>query len=64
MRLLTVFYTPPPPKLSFSGHDSFQCRALWLKKGFDFIDAGNSFTGKDAIMTPCWMAIRLAKDTR
>jgi len=24
-------------KLSFSGHESFQCRNLWLKKGFDYI---------------------------
>lgn len=45
-----VFFAPPPPKLSFSGHDSFQCRGLWLKKGFDFIDAGNSFTSEDAVM--------------
>lgn len=24
-------------QLRFSGHDSFQCRNLWLKKGFDFV---------------------------
>ncbi|MDY6993940.1 MAG: DUF4007 family protein [Pseudomonadota bacterium] len=24
-------------KLRFSGHESFQCRNLWLKKGYDFI---------------------------
>jgi len=24
--------------LRFSGHESFQCRNLWLKKGFDFIN--------------------------
>ena len=24
-------------QLRFSGHDSFQCRNLWLKKGYDFI---------------------------
>jgi len=29
--------------LSFSGHESFQCRNLWLKKGFDFLTQnGNS----------------------
>ena len=44
-----LFYTPQP-KLSFSGHESFQCRGLWLKKGFDFIAAGNSFTSEDAVM--------------
>ena len=37
-------------KLSFSGHESFQCRGLWLKKGFDFIEAGNSFSSEDAVM--------------
>ncbi|MDX9931639.1 MAG: DUF4007 family protein, partial [Bacteroidales bacterium] len=24
-------------KYTFSGHDSFQCRQLWLKKGYDFV---------------------------
>jgi hypothetical protein len=24
-------------QLRFSGHDSFQCRNLWLKKGYDFV---------------------------
>ncbi len=28
-------------KLRFSGHDSFQCRNLWLKKGYDFITDPN-----------------------
>jgi hypothetical protein len=23
--------------LKFSGHESFQCRNLWLKKGYDFL---------------------------
>ena len=45
-----VFLAPPPPKLSFSGHDSFQCRGLWLKKGFDFLEAGNSFNSEEAVM--------------
>ncbi len=44
------FLAPPPARLSFSGHDSFQCRGLWLKKGFDFLEAGNSFTSEDAVM--------------
>ncbi|MCX6151952.1 MAG: DUF4007 family protein [Ignavibacteriales bacterium] len=30
-------------KLKFSGHDSFHCRALWLRKGYDFIKEGNKF---------------------
>lgn len=25
-------------RLKFSGHESFQCRNLWLKKGYDFIN--------------------------
>lgn len=27
-------------KLNFSGHESFQCRELWLKKGYDFLAQG------------------------
>ena len=37
-------------RLSFSGHESFQCRNLWLKKGYDFAKAGNSFTDEDAVV--------------
>jgi Protein of unknown function (DUF4007) len=39
-----------PEKLSFSGHESFQCRNLWLKKGYDFITDGHSFTDEDAVV--------------
>ena len=39
-----------PKKLSFSGHESFQCRSLWLKKGFDFVKAGRSFLNEDAVV--------------
>lgn len=31
-------------KLQFSGHESFQCRNLWLKKGYDYV-TGVRFTG-------------------
>ncbi len=24
-------------KYSFSGHESFACKSLWLKKGYDFV---------------------------
>lgn len=24
-------------RYSFSGHESFHCKSLWLKKGYDFI---------------------------
>jgi hypothetical protein len=35
-------------KYTFSGHDSFQCRLLWLKKGYDYLQAGRSFNADDA----------------
>lgn len=41
-------FVPEPKKLSFSGHDSFQCRLLWLKKGYDFLKQDNAFTNADA----------------
>ncbi len=33
----------------FSGHESFQCKSLWLKKGYDYLLDGNSFTDIDAV---------------
>ena len=35
-------------KYTFSGHDSFQCRLLWLKKGYDYLAADRSFSADDA----------------
>lgn len=37
-------------KYTFSGHDSFHCRQLWLKKGFDFVQEGHSFNSEDAVV--------------
>lgn len=37
-------------KYTFSGHDSFQCRQLWLKKGYDFLLSKKSFTDEDAVV--------------
>src|SRR5690606_24552215 len=37
-------------KYTFSGHDSFQCRQLWLKKGFDYIQTKKSFNDEDAVV--------------
>jgi len=37
-------------KVIFSGHDSFQCRQLWLKKGFDFLKENNSFNDENAVI--------------
>lgn len=36
-------------RYSFSGHESFQCKSLWLKKGYDYLLDGNSFTDVDAV---------------
>lgn len=35
-------------KYTFSGHDTFQCRHFWLKKGYDFVSSGRSFNEDDA----------------
>lgn len=37
-------------KLTFSGHDTFHCRQLWLKKGYDFVKADNKFTDDEAVI--------------
>lgn len=37
-------------KYTFSGHDSFQCRQLWLKKGYDFVQTGKNFNDEDAVV--------------
>ncbi|HVI45890.1 MAG TPA: DUF4007 family protein [Chitinophaga sp.] len=37
-------------KYTFSGHDSFQCRQLWLKKGYDFIQKKESFNDEEAVV--------------
>lgn len=34
----------------FSGHDSFQCRQLWLKKGYDYVQEGKNFNDDDAVV--------------
>lgn len=34
----------------FSGHESFPCKALWLKKGYDFIVQGKDFNSPDAVV--------------
>lgn len=42
--------TIPFTKLTFSGHDTFHCRHLWLKKGYDFIESGNRFSDESAVI--------------
>ena len=37
-------------KYTFSGHESFPCKTLWLKKGYDFVVAGNDFNSPEAVI--------------
>lgn len=37
-------------KYTFSGHESFPCKSLWLKKGYDFVMAGNDFNSPEAVI--------------
>lgn len=34
----------------FSGHESFQCKTHWLKRGYDFVVEGNNFNDEDAVL--------------
>lgn len=34
--------------MKFSGHESFQCRLYWLKKGHDFVQSNGDFNSEDA----------------
>jgi hypothetical protein len=38
-------------KLSFAGHESFHCRSLWLKKGFDFVSDQNDFNEPSSVIS-------------
>ena len=35
---------------SFSGHESFACKSLWLKKGYDFVMQKRDFNAPDAVI--------------
>lgn len=37
-------------RYSFSGHESFNCKSLWLKKGYDYLFTGNKFTAINAVV--------------
>ena len=37
-------------KLQFSGHDSFVCKHLWLKKGYDYLLENKSFSSEAAVV--------------
>jgi hypothetical protein len=45
-----IFNSLDNSKYTFSGHDSFQCRQLWLKKGYDFVKEERSFNEEDAVI--------------
>lgn len=47
---MSEILTIPSNKLTFSGHDTFHCRQLWLKKGYDFVKNGNKFTDSEAVV--------------
>ncbi|WP_041355909.1 DUF4007 family protein [Melioribacter roseus] len=36
--------------MNLSGHESFHCRSLWLKKGYDFIENNRDFKSEDAVI--------------
>lgn len=48
---MTNYIEQKENKFVFSGHDSFQCRQLWLKKGYDFLVEGNSFNNENAVIS-------------
>lgn len=37
-------------KLTFAGHETFQCRNFWLKKGYDFLASSGNFSSEEAIL--------------
>lgn len=37
-------------RYSFSGHESFYCKSLWLKKGYDFISENRDFNAPNAVV--------------
>ena len=37
-------------KYIFSGHESFSCKSLWPKKGYDFVKSGYQFSSAESVM--------------
>ena len=37
-------------RYTFSGHETFQCKTLWLKKGYDFVMTDNNFNSDNAVV--------------
>lgn len=36
---------------TFSGHESFPCKTLWLKKGYDFVTSNQDFNAPEAVVS-------------
>ena len=49
-RYMSEILTTPIIKFTFSGHETFHCRQLWLKKGYDFVKNGNKFTDNESVV--------------
>ena len=43
-------YMSSKAKYTFSGHESFFCKALWLKKGYDFVKAEKKFSDETSVV--------------
>ena len=41
---------PTALKYTFSGHESFPCKVLWLKKGYDFVLEENNWNSADSVV--------------
>ncbi len=41
---------PDNNRFTFSGHESFPCKTLWLKKGYDFVKAEKDFNAPEAVV--------------
>jgi hypothetical protein len=45
-----TFTNPTVIKNTFSGHESFHCRQMWLKKGYDYVAKKKSFNDNDSVV--------------
>lgn len=50
MRILNEDNAMSYSKYVFSGHESFPCKTLWLKKGYDFVAQGKDFNSPEAVI--------------
>ncbi len=39
-----------PKKYTFAGHDTFHCKSLWLKKGYEFVKAKGDFNAEESVV--------------